>query len=82
MGGTHGRVEARDGHGAVTGHTQIKRWREDNNLGRNETATRASMRARTLSYIEDGTMRATPQIIDRINVAMDSLIAEKQREAG
>lgn len=66
----------------MTGHRQIRERREANHLGRNETATRASMGARTLSYIEDGTMRATPQIIDRINVAMDSLIAEKQRKAG
>lgn len=40
------------------------------------------MGARTLSYIEDGQMKATPQILDRIHKAIDSLAAEKPGEGG
>lgn len=60
----------------------VKDHRQLHGLGRNETATRASMGGRTLSYVEDGTMTATPQIIDRIHTAIDSLAADQQREAG
>lgn len=40
------------------------------------------MGARTLSYIEDGQMKATPQILDRIHKAIDSLTAEQSGEGG
>lgn len=60
----------------------VKAHRLHHNLDRNPTAVRSTMGARTLSYIEDGQMKATPQILDRIHKAIDSLAAEKPGEGG
>lgn len=73
-------VEAPQGESALCGfHGTVRAHREHHRLGRNDTATRASMGGRTLSYIEDGQLKATPQIIGRIHTAIDSL-ADKGAE--
>jgi hypothetical protein len=55
----------------------VKDHRQHHHVGRNVTAQQAGMTARSLSYVEDGAIKATPQLLARIHGAIDALIDEE-----